>query len=91
MSVAIKNPTNKDFSINLNSHFIVSDIRKSNSLISLSTKDLNKTIPAGGTIQGGFSYEAQSNHRYFVINIGKNTNDKFDPSAEIALINLVTP
>jgi len=91
LSVILKNPTNKDYIFDINSHFVVIDAKKDNILISLSTENLNKTIPASGTIQGEFSYEAQSNHRYFIMNIMKDTNDKFNPSAEVALISLVVP
>lgn len=97
VSITIKNPTNKDYTFNINSHFVVLDTKADNPLISLTTKDLNNIIAAGRTIQGEFSYEAQSNHRYFIMNIWKNTNDKFQKSdrfnrpPEIALINLVTP
>ncbi|EHQ88657.1 DUF4352 domain-containing protein [Desulfosporosinus youngiae] len=91
VSVTIKNSTKKDYSFNVNLHFVVIGAKKDSIPIPLSTTNLNQTILAGGTIQGEFSYEAQSNHKYFIMNILKNTNDEFDPSAEIALINLVTP
>jgi len=91
VSVTIKNPTNKDYIYNTNSHFAVIGTKKDKISIPLSTKDLNKTISAGVTIQGEFSYETQSNHRYFIMNIMKNTNDRFNPSNQTALINLVAP
>ncbi|WP_176786260.1 DUF4352 domain-containing protein [Desulfosporosinus hippei] len=91
VSVTIKNPTKNDYIFDPDCHFVVIASKAQSFSIPLSTKDLNKTIPAGETIQGEFFYKAQSNHRYFIMNIWKDINDKFDPSAEIALIDLIAP